>query len=136
MVNGLLSPFRRDKKRDFASGGGDELLASKVRQVLMTEGETPKSSGEVPWRTAFGSALHLLRHQRNDAALAELARVYARDCLKRWVPEAELVEVRASQDGAALQLYLRFRAAKQGGTSEVRLAIGDDEGVAVLSQRR
>jgi hypothetical protein len=32
----LLIPFRRDKKRDFATGSGAELLASKVRQALLT----------------------------------------------------------------------------------------------------
>lgn len=112
---GLLSPFRRDRKRDFASGEGDELLASKVYQALMTEGTTPQSSGELPWRTAFGSGLHTLRHQRNDEALAELARVYVRDALQRWVPEAELVEVTASRSGAAIHLRVRFREAAHQG---------------------
>src|SRR5690606_40483450 len=68
----LLIPFRRDKKRDFAVGSGEALLASKVRQALLTEGATARSSGELPWRTNFGAGLALLRHQRNDAALKEL----------------------------------------------------------------
>jgi hypothetical protein len=71
----LLIPFRRDKKRDFAVGSGEALLASKVRQALLTEGATARSSGELPWRTNFGAGLALLRHQRNDAALKELARL-------------------------------------------------------------
>jgi hypothetical protein len=74
----LLVPFRRDKKRDFASGTGEDLLRSKVQQVLLTQGATSRSSGELPWRTGFGAGLELLRHQRNDAALAELARVQIR----------------------------------------------------------
>jgi len=114
-TRGLLVPFRRDKKRDFATDTGANLLASKVLQALMTCGATPRSSGELPWRTAFGAGLDLLRHQRNDAALAELARVQVRDALKRWVPEAELVEVTAARDGAVLQLKVRFRAAKGAG---------------------
>ena len=44
----LLIPFRRDKKRDFAVGSGEALLASKVRQALLTEGDTARSSGELP----------------------------------------------------------------------------------------
>lgn len=114
-VTGLLAPFRRDRKRDFASGSGGELLASKVLQALMTAGATPRSSGELPWRTAFGAGLDLLRHQRNDAALAELARVHVRDALKRWVPEAELVEVAVSREDATLQLRVRFRPARRQG---------------------
>ena len=54
------------------------------------------------------------------------SRVYVRDCLKRWVPEAELVEVTAARDGASLQLKVRFRAAKdadKAGSTELELGI-------------
>ena len=111
----LLIPLRRDRKRDFASGSGGDLLASKVLQALMTNGATPRSSGELPWRTAFGAGIELLRHQRNDAALAELARVHVRDALKRWVPEAELVQVAVTREDAKLQLRVRFRPARRQG---------------------
>jgi hypothetical protein len=108
-VSGILAPFRRDKKRDFASGSGEALLASKVRQALLTDGATPRSSGELPWRTSFGAGLALLRHQRNDAALKELARVYVRDALKRWVPGAKLVSLEIEQEGVAITLRVRVR---------------------------
>ena len=111
----LLTPFRRDRKRDFASGSGGDLLASKVLQALMTHGATPRSSGELPWRTSFGAGLELLRHQRNDAALAELARVHVRDALRRWVPEAELVEIVVTREDSSLQLRVRFRPARRQG---------------------
>jgi len=114
-AKGVLIPLRRDRKRDFASGSGPDLLASKVLQALMTNGATPRSSGELPWRTAFGAGLDLLRHQRNDAALAELARVYVRDALRRWVPEAELVQVAVTREDAKLQLRVRFRPARRQG---------------------
>jgi hypothetical protein len=104
----LITPFRRDKKRDFASDDGAELLKSKVLQALMTRGTTPKSSGELPWRTAFGAGLDLLRHQRNDAALSELARIYVRDTLKKWVPEARLVNVDIKREEAYFYLTVRF----------------------------
>jgi len=114
-IRGLLVPFRRDRKRDFASGTGADLLATKALQALMTAGATPRSSGELPWRTSFGAGLDLLRHQRNDVALAELARVQVRDALKRWVPEAELVEVRVTREDAALMLHVRYRPARRAG---------------------
>ena len=116
-MSGLLAPFRRDRKRDFASSDGDELLASKVLQVLATEGASPRTSGELPWRTAFGTPLHLLRHQRNDHALVELARIYIRDALRRWAPEAELRSVSAVREGATLSLRVRYRNGAQ--TSEL-----------------
>ncbi|NVJ25969.1 hypothetical protein HUW62_32585 [Myxococcus sp. AM011] len=105
----LLVPFRRDRKRDFAVGSGAELLSSKVRQVLLTEGATPHSTGELPWRTSFGAGLSRLRHQRNDAVLAELARVYVRDALARWLPGVHLVQVRVEQGSAMLTLRVRVR---------------------------
>jgi hypothetical protein len=115
----LLTPFRRDKKRDFASGSAEALLASKVRQALLTEGTTPRSSGELPWRTSFGAGLALLRHQRNDAALKELALVYVRDALKRWVPGARLVSLSVEQDGAAITLRVRVR--EKGTAADVEV---------------
>jgi hypothetical protein len=107
---GLLAPLRRDRKRDFASDDGDALLASKVLQVLATEGASPRSSGEMPWRTAFGTPLQILRHQRNDAVLAELARVYLRDALRRWLPEATIVGVEVQRRDSELSLRVRYRA--------------------------
>lgn len=109
-MSGVLIPFRRDRKRDFASGDRDELLASKVEQVLATEGATARSSGELPWRTALGCPLQLLRHQNNDAILAELARVYVRDALRKWVPEAQIVELGVVRDESTATIRLRYRA--------------------------
>src|ERR1700759_2191501 len=110
---GLLTPLRRDQKRDFASGSGPELLRSKVIQALATEGETPRSTGELPWRTAFGSGLHLLRHQRNDEGLSALAQIYIRDALQGWVPEVEIVAVVVIREDGELKLTVRYREAGQ-----------------------
>ena len=107
---GLLIPLRRDRKRDFAATDGAELIASKVRQVLATEGATPQSSGELPWRTGFGSAVHLLRHQRNDTVLAELAGVYVREALRRWLPRLTAVAVTVEQQDNKLLLTVRYRS--------------------------
>jgi hypothetical protein len=114
---GLITPFRRDRKRDFANDDGNALLDSKVLQVIATEGGSNGTSGELPWRTSFGTRIQLLRHRSNDAALGELARVYVRDALRKWVPEATLISVAIQSDGDTLALRVRFRAA--GATSEV-----------------
>ncbi len=113
-LHGLLAPFRRDKKRDFASGSGPELLRAKVLQALMTEGAGPRASGELPWRTSFGAGLHLLRHQRNDEVLSALARVYVRDAIARWLPSAQLVALQVGRDEATLVLQLRVRERQTG----------------------
>jgi len=115
-TRGLVTPFRRDGKRDFASGSGLDLLASKVEQVLGTEGATARTRGELPWRTAFGAGVHLLRHERNDVVLGELARVRVRDALRRWVPSAEVTRLEVERDGN--QLVLRLGVAERAGGPE------------------
>ncbi len=127
-MSGVLIPFRRDRKRDFASGEGEELLASKVEQLLATEGASARSSGELPWRTAFGTPLQLLRHQRNDAVLAELARVYVRDALRKWVPEAVALDVTPSADGADLSIRIRVRGQRASVPVDVTVAVSPDHG--------
>ena len=96
--NGLLRPFRRDQKADFAAAGGEEVIKSAVGQVLGTMGSSDFTQGELPWRTEFGSLLHLLRHQKNDHVLQELARVYVVDALKRWEPRVQVTSVEVTRE--------------------------------------
>lgn len=99
-LTNLLIPFRRDKKHDFAIASGGMLLGSKVRQVLLTEGSTPRSSGELPWRTNFGAGLGLLRHRSVGNGMRELARVRVRDAIHRWLPGVTVlrIDVEATED--------------------------------------
>lgn len=112
----LLIPFRRDRKRDLATGEAEVLLASKVRQVLLTEGATPRSSGELPWRANFGAGLGLARHRPNDAVLAELTRVQVRDALRRWLPAVAVIAVEVSASAETLSVRLRVQ---EGATAVV-----------------
>jgi phage baseplate assembly protein W len=107
-----IAPFRRDKKRDFASAGGEELVRSAVMQVLGTVGASEFTQGELPWRTEFGSLLHILRHKKNDVVLRELARVYVRDALRRWEPRIVVTGMdiqHLDPDGNQLSIRLRYQ---------------------------
>lgn len=108
---GLLRPFRRDRKADFAAAGGEALVRSAVGQILGTMSSSDFTQGELPWRTEFGSLLHLLRHQKNDAVLQELARVHVADALKRWEPRVQLtsVQVTRERDRGENVLAIRLR---------------------------
>jgi len=119
----VTAPFRRDQKRDFASGAGRALLKSKVIQVLFTEGSTARTSGELPWRTAFGSGVHLLRHQRNDDVLRELALVRVRDGLARWAPGIQITDLSVTRKDATLTIRIRYQAPEDEAeqTAEVTL---------------
>ncbi len=87
---GLLSPFRRDQRSDFAAGSDVELVKSCVAQVLGTRAQSPVSAGEVPWRPEFGSWLHLLLQKPNDVVTQQTARVYVVDALTRWEPRVRV----------------------------------------------
>lgn len=91
--HGLLSPFQRDAKNDFAHGGGVRLVQSAVEQVLGTVCSSETTQGELPWRPEFGSLIHRLRHSNNDDILADLARVHSVDALARWEPRVRVRKV-------------------------------------------
>jgi phage baseplate assembly protein W len=108
---GVIRPFRRDRKQDFAFAEGEELVRSAVGQILGTLASTDFTQGEIPWRPELGSALHLLRHHKNDATLQELARVYVADALKRWEPRVQVtsVQVARERDRGENVLAIRLR---------------------------
>ena len=123
---GLTRPFRRDKKGDFASAGGAELLISAVGQIIGTRGAVPGSAqqGELPWRTQFGSLIHLLRHAPNKTILRELARTHVIDALKRWEPRiivkdvfAEKIDVpgAGTQRGVLIRVFFNLISANVPG---------------------
>ena len=109
----IAYPFRRDAT-DLAVVSDTDLLLAQAEQVLGTEADSPKGAGEMPWRTAFGSVLHLLRHRANDAALGELARVHARDALAKWAKSVRVTACDVQQSGATFVLAITIAAAPVG----------------------
>ncbi len=97
-VRGIVIPFVRDKKRDFASGEGWALTMSKAQQVLGTR------PSEVPWRTELGTELDRLRHQQNTSVVRELGRIYTKDGLRTFVPSVSVTGFSVVQDGERLSV--------------------------------
>lgn len=91
--NGIRRPFRRDEKNDFANASGLELVLSCAGQVLGTRAQSPSGSGELPWRTEFGSKIHLIRHRNNNVLTREIARTFAQEALAKWEPRLLVVDV-------------------------------------------
>lgn len=90
---GLIAPFQRDQKGDFANSGGLTLIKSSIRQILGVRGADERTQGELPWRTEFGSVLHRLRHSNNDEALEDIAQVFVADAIARFEPRVSLLDV-------------------------------------------
>lgn len=91
--HGLLTPFRRDEKNDFAHAEGAPLVRAGVSQVLGMRAQGPRSAGELRWDPKRGSLLHTLRHQKNAIAAQELARVYVVGALRAWEPRLRVTGV-------------------------------------------
>lgn len=94
--HGLIEPFQRDQKNDFAQDGGLRLVESSIRQILGTRGASPAMQGELPWRTKFGARFALLVNANNDSVTQELARVYAMEALSRWDSRVDVKNVTVS----------------------------------------
>jgi phage baseplate assembly protein W len=106
---GLLLPFRRDRRNDFANGVGVEKIKSNVRMILGT------MQGEIPWLPSFGSQLHRLRHQNNSPILENLAFIYVVDPLRIWEPRARVTRVEVTREPRRLLISPSFDAVDTTG---------------------
>jgi phage baseplate assembly protein W len=95
---GIVRPFRRDDRNDFANAEGLVLVQSCVGQILAMRGSTEFIQGELEWDPDRGSLLHLLRHQKNTLVLQELGRTYIIDALRTWEPRVIVKNVRVTRE--------------------------------------
>lgn len=119
---GILRPFRRDEKNDFANAGGLRLLDARLGQILGTKADSVAGAGELPWRTEFGSRLHILRHRNNSDGLSDLAAAIATEAIEKWEKNVVVLEVtteRASVKGSprerTLLVHLTYKLVDQSG---------------------
>lgn len=98
--HGMIRPLRRDQKGDFAHASGGRLVSACVGQVLGTMCDSEFATGELPWRTTFGSKTYLLRQRLNSPALEEQARKFIADALRLWEPRVRLKNVRITRENA------------------------------------
>lgn len=91
---GLLRPFQRDKKNDFAVGGGNALRSSRIGQVIGTE------LAELEYDMEFGCRVRDALQRPLDEVTQELARFYIEEAVARWVPDVEITAVVARETAA------------------------------------
>ena len=110
---GIVRPFRRTARGDFANDCGEILVRSDLGQLLGIV------LGEVPWRTGLGTRIYQLRHRANTQALGELARVEIEEAIRKYEPRVALLDVSADpiQVGTENRIELRIRY-RIGGTQE------------------
>lgn len=95
---GLVRPFRRNDRSDFANEEGLANVRACVGQILGMRGASETTQGELEWDPERGSLLHLLKHQRAPAVVQELGRRFVIDTLRRWEPRVIVKTVAISQE--------------------------------------
>lgn len=116
---GIVTPFRRDQKQDFANDNGVALIESNVAQILGMRCETPTSAGELPFDPGIGSLLPLLRHQNVTAVLRHQAEIYVVDALARWEPRVEVRSVVTEVSNRAITVRTRYDIIDRYGRGQV-----------------
>lgn len=132
---GLVSPLRRDRKTDFASAAGEDLIRSRVSQILGTQCSDAGGTlqGELPWRHAFGSQLYRLKHKKG-IVLQELARVYVIDALRRWEPAVQVSNASVmdfDREARKLTIRLRYDVIKVNSPNNAVVLQGIDQTIDV-----
>jgi hypothetical protein len=61
--HGIICPFQRDGKGDFAHADGLDLLRSDIGELIGVIGPTTQQPGELPWNTELGSRVLTMKHR-------------------------------------------------------------------------
>lgn len=93
---GLVSPFIRGAS-DFASAGGEALVRACAGNVLGIRANTEQSRGELKWRHAMGSKMHLIRHRKGRVA-EDIAIAFAQEAIDLWEPRLIVTGVETTFD--------------------------------------
>lgn len=106
---GLLLPFVRNQRDDFANAGGREMHVARVRLFCQVRGPTERGPGEIPWRPQDGAALQNLRHANNTRMFRAMAAHLLNDAFRRSLPGYTLTDVvSARPEKGVTLLTLKF----------------------------
>jgi phage baseplate assembly protein W len=110
---GLVAPFQRDQKQDFASAGGVELVKACVAEIIGTQCAADAAGvveqGELEWRPEFGALLRRMLH-RKGSILQELAQYYIAAAIARWEPRVQVTATRVDHDPTSrvMTIFVRY----------------------------
>jgi len=83
--HGILFPFVRDEKGDFANAGELDCLSSDISMLLGVIGPSVDGPGELPFATELGSRIVELKHRQIHSDLTNaLASQYTGETIRRW----------------------------------------------------
>lgn len=116
---GLICPFQRDGKGDFAHESGVGLVNSNLAEAIGIIGPIGSSPGEVPWRGGLGSQLHTLRHRHLHSDLLQATASHMVAGAARAAIQGVIVgPVSVETDDSKLFLRMKYRLAGSEPTGE------------------
>lgn len=96
---GIITPFRRDQKLDFANSTDVNVVRSNVHTILNVTKASRTTQGEIPFNQKLGSLLIRIRHRNMDSTLVrELAIVHTVEALQENEPRVRVKEVNLIKD--------------------------------------
>jgi len=102
-IAGVAFPFRIDPTTGGVSWafGGDKLRQN-IRIILGTR------YGERPMLRDFGTRIHSLVHDPNDAVMVELLRTQAQQALLQFEPRVLVTKTDVTQSGGEVRMVLNY----------------------------
>lgn len=106
---GIVCPFQRDGKGDFANQSGLTLLSSDVSELLGIMGPSADQPGELPWRGDLGTRLIVLKHRGLHKELTRAtAEHMSAGAIRAWEPRVRVEPTLVEADGDTLRVYVRY----------------------------
>lgn len=97
--SGIMCPFQRDGKGDFANGTGMRLLKSDIAELIGIIGSSPQDPGELPWDPDRGSRIRSLRHRHLHSEMTRaLAEQYTATPIRIYEPRVRMGPVRINTE--------------------------------------
>jgi hypothetical protein len=127
--HGLVCPFQRDGRGDFAHDGGLTLLRSDLRELLGILGPEGAQPGELPWRMDLGSRLVALKHRgMHRDMIRALAEGMTAGSVRRWYSEwvrvgSTRITSETTSDGGTLTVDFTYYPTGLGQSDAERLLL-------------
>ncbi len=121
--SGLVLPFQRDEKNDFANAEGIDVIRSNVRCVLRVR------RGQLRWRPRFGCDFWKLKNRNIDETLLETARIYATEALTEWEPRVRVTRVSAIKVPRGTQISVFYDIVQTDAPGRRAIATGLSESI-------
>ena len=128
---GIICPFQRDGKGDFAHASGLTVLKSDIGELLGIIGPGKSQPGELPWRTSLGSRLVDLKHRRvHSEMIRAMAEQQTSGVVRRWEPRVivgpttvEVVDTGARENTLRVVFAYTPRSTKPGEQQTVDVPV-------------